>query len=69
MNTAVAITAMINLINAATILLGKGQEISAIIAKAQAEGRDVTQAELDSIIAEDDAARVALNAAILKSGG
>ena len=68
MNTLVAISTLLDLINAATTMLSKAQEISAVVATAQSENRDVTKEEMDSVIAEDDAAKVALNAAILRHG-
>lgn len=67
MNTLMALTTLINLTNAALSLLGKAQEVSKMVAKAQSENRDLTAVELDSIIAEDDVARIALNDAILKN--
>ena len=48
-------------------LLTRVQAISSIIAQAQAEKRDITQAELDQIVADDDKARVDLVAAIEKA--
>ncbi len=39
-------------------------QIGTLLAKAHAEGRDVTEAELDTLFADDDAARDALNQAI-----
>ena len=51
-------------------LLSKSQEISAMIAKAQGEGRtQLTAAEWDSVIAADDAARAALVEAIAAATG
>jgi hypothetical protein len=69
MNTLIAVTTIMDLTNAALTMLAKAQQVSAIIAKAQAESRDITVEELDLIIKEDDPARVALNEAILKSKG
>lgn len=48
-------------------LLTRAQAISSIIAQAQAENRDITQAELDQIVADDDKARTDLVAAIEKA--
>jgi hypothetical protein len=45
-------------------LLNRSSEISALIAKARGEGRDITDAELDVLQAADDAARADLMAAI-----
>lgn len=39
-------------------------QISSLLATAHREGRDVTAEELDALFAADDAARVALQAAI-----
>lgn len=69
MNTLMAIQTLVDLTNAAMTLLQKSQQISAVISKAQSEGRDITTAEMEEIIKEDDSARIALNAAILKHGG
>ncbi len=40
------------------------QQYGALISKARAEGRDVTQAELDNLFIGDDLARAQLQAAI-----
>lgn len=48
-------------------LLDRAQQIQQLIATAQAEGRDVTQAELDQFFAADDAAAAALKDAIAKA--
>jgi hypothetical protein len=48
-------------------LLVRAQAISSIIAQAQAENRDITQAELDRIVSDDDKARTDLVAAIEKA--
>jgi hypothetical protein len=48
-------------------LLDRANAIGALISKAKAEGRDVTDAELDALVAQDDAARAALVAAIAKA--
>lgn len=45
-------------------LLARAGTISALITKAQTEKRDITEAELDALAAEDDAARARLTAAI-----
>ena len=39
-------------------------QIGTLLATAHAEGRDVTDAELDALFAQDDAARAQLQAAI-----
>lgn len=54
-----------------SLLLQYGEKIAAVtklLSTAQAEGRDVTQAELDVLFAGDDAARAALQAAIDAAG-
>jgi len=48
-------------------LLDRAQSIGALLTKAQAEGRDVTQEELDALAAADDLARVGLVDAIAKA--
>lgn len=40
------------------------QQFGALLAKAHAEGRDVTEAELDECVGKDDAARARLQALI-----
>lgn len=47
-------------------LLDRAQAYAAVIAKAKAENRDVTEAEVDAAVAEYDASRAALVAAIAK---
>jgi len=69
MNNLLALSAIIDITNAALTLLSKAQEVGALVAKAQAENRDITSEELDSVVKEDDPIRTALNAAILKSRG
>lgn len=44
-------------------------QIGTLLSTAQAENRDVTDAELDALFAQDDAARAALDAAIAKAKG
>ncbi len=46
-------------------------QISGLLKTAQAEGRDITPAELDALFAQDDAARAQLQAEIdrQKAGG
>ena len=53
--------------NALLSLLDRATAISTVLAKAQAEGRDVSDAELDVAVAQDDAARANLDAAIAKA--
>jgi len=54
-------------VNVLLPLLQQASTIGAMIQKAQAEGRDLTEAELNSIVAADDAAKAALAAAIAKA--
>jgi hypothetical protein len=55
------------LTNLLTTLLGKATEYAALIARARAESRDVTGAELQALLASDDQARAELEAAIERS--
>jgi hypothetical protein len=48
-------------------LLTRASAISAIVAQAQAEKRDLTEAEMNQIISDDDKARTDLVAAIEKA--
>jgi len=48
-------------------ILTQAQGLTALIQKARAEGRDVSEDELDSLVEADDAARVALDAEIAKA--
>jgi len=50
-----------------TQLLGQVTALGNLIRTAQAEGRDITPAELDTLAAGDDAARSALEAAIARA--
>lgn len=59
-NAAIAVDLILGLID-------RAQAIGGLIAKAQAEGRDITDAELDGLAAGDDAARIALTAAIARA--
>jgi hypothetical protein len=47
-------------------LVNQAGALGALYAKAQAENRDVTQAELDSLVLADDLARANLVVAIAK---
>jgi ABC-type transporter Mla MlaB component len=62
MNSAVAVTLLVE-------LLKQAASISVLIRQAQAEGRDLTAVELNSVAEIDDAARVALVDAIAKAKG
>jgi hypothetical protein len=57
MNAATAIQLLIG-------LLAQANQLGLLIAKAQAEGRDITDAELDGLAAGDDLARARLQAEI-----
>ena len=59
MGTELAITLLLGLIDRAAAY-------GALISKAKAEGRDVSEAELDALASEDDQARKELEAAIAK---
>lgn len=48
-------------------LLDRASAIGGLIAKAQTEKRDITSAELDVLVTDDDLARKALNDAIDKA--
>lgn len=43
------------------------QKITELVAKARAEGRDVSEEEINALVSEDDAAKAALDAAIAKA--
>lgn len=64
MNTILAINALMALITTATNALTAAGAVSALIAKAKAEGRDISSLELDELLAEDEKAKVALQKAI-----
>ena len=49
--------------------LNNASKIGALIQNARAQGRDVSDYELDSLRKEDDAARTALNAEIARQIG
>lgn len=48
-------------------LLDRAQSYATLIAKAKAENRDVTEAEVDAAIAEYDSSRASLVAAIARA--
>lgn len=60
MNNALLLTQL--LLQAATQV----QQFGALLAKAHAEGRDVTDDELNALVAADDAAKARLDALIAK---
>ena len=64
MNTATTAAAGIGLL---LQLIEQAARVSLLIRAAQAEGRDVTSAELASLVAENDAARQGLVAAIAQA--
>jgi len=60
---------MNNILVALTLLdqfLARAQGIGALLQKAQSEGRDLTESELDGLLQADAAARDALAAAIAR---
>jgi RNA:NAD 2'-phosphotransferase (TPT1/KptA family) len=48
-------------------LMVRAQQIADLIRQAQAQGRNLTDQELDAIVAENDAARARLAAAIARA--
>lgn len=50
-------------------LLDRVAAINSLLQKAKAEGRDITEAELDALAAQDDVARSKLAAEIAKARG
>ena len=60
MNAELAITLLLSLVDRAAA-------ISALLAQAKAQGRDISAIELDTLCKEDDAARAALVAAIARA--
>ncbi len=58
-----ATIAVSQLLGLAIGLLSRAQEVSTLVSAAQQEGRDLTQAEIDKIIAAREAARAAAVAA------
>lgn len=62
MNAALAVQLLLGLLNNATA-------IGSLLKQAQAEGRDITDAELAALTAADDAARKALVDAIAAAKG
>ncbi len=64
MNAVAAISILLDLLNAITRISAQLQAVSGLIKKAQSEGRDLTDAELQQVVDADDAARKALEDAI-----
>lgn len=60
-------TAISLAIELALQLLARSQQISSLVAQAQAGGRDLTQEEWDAITGQADEARAALAAAIARA--
>lgn len=56
-------------VNLVLALLDRAQAIGALIAKAQAEKRDVTEAELDALASDVSAAQAKLDVAIAQARG
>lgn len=65
--TLAAVSTLLDLTMAATHLIGKMQEVSAALAKAQSEGRELTDEEWAGMFGADDEARLKLYAAIARS--
>ena len=65
--TLTAVTMLANLATVALEVTLKMQQVSSAIAKAQSEGRDLTETELKAISALDDDARKRLEEAINKA--
>ena len=49
--------------------LSRANEIGVLLRQAKAEGRDITDAELDAMAVKDDIAKASLDAAIAKARG
>lgn len=64
MNGVDAVIAVSQLLGLAISLLVRAQEVSALVERAQAEGRDLTAEEMAQIVAAREAARAAAAAAI-----
>ena len=69
MGTIEAINLLSQLMTVSMNALATANQVSALIQKAHAEGRDITPAELNSIVTADDTTREALVAAITAAGG
>jgi hypothetical protein len=62
-----AVSMAVDLLTVTIHLQAKLQEVNALLQKARTEGREITDAELDSIIAKDDAEKLKLDVAIAKA--
>lgn len=60
---------MVQLLNGAATLLTQAQQVSGLVARAHAEGREISDAELEAVVANDDRAREILEQAIADAGG
>ena len=62
------VNTVLSLLDSATVALGNAQKVSAMVAKAQADGKDTLDpAEWAALFTDDDNARAALVAAIEKA--
>ncbi len=50
-------------------LTAQAQQLSLLLQKAQNEGRDVTEEELNALVSDDEVAKAALDAAIARAKG
>jgi hypothetical protein len=57
MSTLKAVSLAVDLLTAVTELTGKLQVVSGILQRAHAEGREVSEDEMNEVVAMDDAAR------------
>lgn len=64
MNIDVALTRLLTIINAGSLLLESARRVSGAIQRARTEGRDLSQSELDAFAHADDEATAALEKAI-----
>ena len=63
-NALAAVSLAVDLLTAAAELSLRLQAVSTLLQRARAEGRDLTDEELASVVATDDEARAKLQAAI-----
>lgn len=59
-----AVSLAADLLSSAIELTARLQQVNALLAKARSEGRDITEAELESVVTIDDAAKARLQKAI-----
>jgi hypothetical protein len=62
-----AVSLAADLLTVTIHLTAKLQEVSALLQKARLEGRELSDAELDSVISKDDAEKLKLDVAIAKA--